>query len=577
MQNTNMIEENKLWLYDTFRSIAEKSTESANAASGLINDFSDKRFYNPDDLSSITVFKNKDFVAEKVSCLCLSKYDDMAYKLYREGVALAHIFGNERLVGVMSEELRGELDKFGISVDPTFVEKWGGMRKSKGRAEIAFDEISGKQYIYAAFEIIKVQSLVKFLHDSGKISDEKYDLLLDNLMEGMDRIGLNGIDRMLKARPELKDVFAQDNRQIILNHDLTKDAASSFSISDDPIPEYAQVLLSNPEFISRGTYYTLMNENVYKTPLSKQTLIYNMLTKEYIDAFDDRAKTFRSHSLHARDDIDLNLDYNSMIMKINSPQNMQEFGKAYKSYIINYKIGLQHDKFEDICEQLVGNKFSAKDDNIPDPTVIESRQLLDAPIDLEDTQKKSLGLVGSTNSEGGQVESLEGGSGDSNGALNGSQSPTPTTSNNDPAADNNVTPPDTSGDPPDTGVVGTPVNAQTTPPVGSDDDKQKPVSNQPLVSNSGNSNTNNDGDKYKGFVTSGKLATTAVLGIGLVDGVKRVMNKDAESTQEDKSQDNKKLFIGAVEVVAALTGIVLVWKSQKVHEALNNLAKNIFK
>jgi hypothetical protein len=76
--------------------------------------------------------------------------------------------------------------------------------------------------------------------------------------------------------------------------------------------------------------------------------------------------------------------------------------------------------------------------------------------------------------------------------------------------------------------------------------------------------------KTNSGVTAGKIVATAVLGIGLVDGI---MNLRGDKSKASEPLDHGSVFIRVVEISAAIAGIVLVWKSK----AINNLFQSLFK
>lgn len=66
--------------------------------------------------------------------------------------------------------------------------------------------------------VMRDLSLVEDLHRTDKINDEEHDFALREIGARMDRAGLNGLGKMLAARPELHEFLASDTRTMDARH-----------------------------------------------------------------------------------------------------------------------------------------------------------------------------------------------------------------------------------------------------------------------------------------------------------------------------------------------------------------------
>lgn len=72
----------------------------------------------------------------------------------------------------------------------------------------------GKQHVAQAFSIIARLSHLESLRDLGNVPDIKYRAVLDGLQNELDRLGFNGIHRMIAANPEMLNRLMQDKSHI---------------------------------------------------------------------------------------------------------------------------------------------------------------------------------------------------------------------------------------------------------------------------------------------------------------------------------------------------------------------------
>lgn len=79
-------------------------------------------------------------------------------------------------------------------------------------------EIAGNLMVAAAMSAVREMALVEYLHQSGELSDPEREFALRAVNNRMDRIGLNGIDRLFESRPEIERFVENDTKIINVGH-----------------------------------------------------------------------------------------------------------------------------------------------------------------------------------------------------------------------------------------------------------------------------------------------------------------------------------------------------------------------
>ncbi len=459
-----------LWPYNAYKGTMARACPHAAGVAHALRRSKNPAFFDPKDLQGFTVERDGD-KKYKLSW-DIPGFEEVAAPLYPEGVALAHVFGNFAAETRMGKELAEKLMKQGIPIDSPPPELRSVWDKYKSTEELEFDDLSGRMYVYAAFETIRMQSLLKLAHDTGKIDEATFRDSLIDINRQMDSIGLNGIDRMLAARPELETIIENDKRPITITSDLI------VGIGTTP-----KGIIFN-RTMPRGEYFSKIKE---ANPGYKGDIVRKILGNDYATAYKQRMSALREYEIDGRGSNRKPAELENIVLSSHAAP--EERDAALKTYLINYGLGATHERFEE---------FAAK---------------------AEGSSAGSQGTLGTSGIKGllKQDDSIQSG--------------------------------------------------------GTAQKKSPGESSDSTISNSSSANGNTD--KSKDFI-AGKIATTAVLGIGLVDGVSNLLKKkDEDPNNTDKSKDNSKdnsqTFIRALEVAAAVAGIALVWwKGDVIFKGIGN-------
>lgn len=541
---------NGLWLYDVYRGMAEVGHADVSGVIHALNIFKNKSTYNPINTErTITLYKDRKDGPYKV-LWSTSRYDDFIIPLYKEGVMLGRVMGNE-LANIMGDDLANDLKNSGIPIDD-YKGKYGdSVFSSSSPSQEKFEEKCGLSFVYNAFETVRYQSLLVFLHDSNAITEDQFHKALSVIKAHMDKTGLNGINSLIDANPDILNYFKNDARPIVIR-------------SDSGLASIEAEIYTGQK-MARGEYFKRMYA-VDSSPFAVKKLIKKMLGNDYPEANSERERIFNDYKGKCSN---LNVPLPDLLKTMfDVPEEkpiMQQthedilfeenYRRAHKTFYINYGLGAQHEKLEEMYKDMAARK-GQNPENVKlletahrfANSEFENSNEIPPKVDIKKKTPAEQNYW-ATKLDGKQAGSSTG-SKLTDQKIKNPATEHETNKGNQPHPDTKSTEEKTSTSKESTQPD---PNAKT-----SEEYKEPPLATEP---------------KHKNFVTAGKIATTAVLSIGIVDGVKNLMKKD-DSNNPEKSKSSSKTFLRALEIAAAVAGIVLVWKSKKAHNFLNNLFKS---
>jgi hypothetical protein len=502
-----------LWLYNTYRGIMNEYPNAGGVA-GCLQTFTNL-YDGKEETTEFSInldIKHVGFIPH---------FDDFVLTLYREGIALAHLLGNEAVIDKMDPKLAQQLQADGIPLDKPLAEKWATWQFQTSNAQDRFDEMAGTSYVVKALELIRAQSALVYLLHSGEIDEQYYSTSIAKMTETMDKLGLNGIDKMLAARPELEEKYAEDTRPIFISQKFT------IGVLADHKTLPREVLMANGQ-MQKGEYFKLMRD-ACTYPGEKSKLMELMLGEDYPNAFNERAKTLRAYETQGLTSYVLNLEPHELMNRVVRGANEDLQMAAYKALLINYGLGQAHEVVDKL-RQGKWNKQSGQ--NAQAGRQIGPGQSADNSTDASgaentgDAQKKT-GAEPLDDPQEAKAENTP------------PANPKPQNSNNGPRT------PSSGGS---NGWTNTSAEETT-----HKDDSTK---------------------KHDNFVIAGKIGSTAVLSILGVFGASKFLKETGSNkpNQQSEPQDNSKKFKYALGIAASLAGIALVWiKGDDIVKGVGNL------
>ena len=114
--------------------------------------------------------------------------------------------------------------------------------------------------------VIRDMSIIEHAHSTGEIKPAEYNFALNDINKRMNRLGVNGVDRLFESRPELENFVAHDTTIIDVQHIVTERSTTrktraacynarndfkGFSFEENSLTRLRQNVIS-PAFASRA-------------------------------------------------------------------------------------------------------------------------------------------------------------------------------------------------------------------------------------------------------------------------------------------------------------------------------------
>ncbi len=493
-------EDNSKWLFDIFR---------AEAAGDYKGDIHDLKIFLDDMLDESRLDPAKVFSKQGIrqydhhnqGFKCLSP---LIHSLTDEALELMRLFRSEAAAGQIAPEVRNRIeamDRIRVNGKP-IQSYWGEYENFQKYAEDDAHEGLARVISVAVFKSIREFGFVEFLHRENQMSDADYQIAVDGISAKLDGVGVNGLERLLKARPDLEEILKSDEGQIEVA------TSTGYSKGNGQGMEYVYTPFKRNEYYAKEMKRLEDQRNSSNPPVdyhrSYVTVQHEAVGKEYCNAVKRKVKAV--NDIMAGWNEDLTLDNPTLLAKLSNPNEgfTPLKANALKLYAINNYIGAKDPRLAEY--------FKARDAQPEDFVWHRPRRIAENSVSAGD--KESIFLP------------------DKPLLLVGTQTALP-------------------------------------PPTDSDTSQKK-------TGGSSSSKDSREGTGGDNNFIAGKIATTAVLGIGLVDGVANLLKKKDEDPNntdksKDSSKDNSQTFIRALEVAAAVAGIALVWwKGDVIFKGIGN-------
>lgn len=294
-------ENNPKWLFDAYRVVAlKKDAESRRTYKRFIEWLATEEKLTDPEAIGIVTFDNNLVVgagpfAEKV----VAPFMPLIEAITDEMLELGKVVGHDYL-DLMTKEasilIQKGAQKYIQDVGPTpknLAEKWA-LREMRQQLR--------NKVAAGMFRGIREYALAEHLHREHRISEDEYQQALDKIETGLNKAGINGLSRFVKANPQIEEMLTKDDRKFVpYNYKMTEEGQTR------PDPTWFTNDQKHKE-VKRSEYYQWQIQELedhqgnppyadWDYEKARITALYNTIGPDYCQAVKKRDAAMRQYSI----------------------------------------------------------------------------------------------------------------------------------------------------------------------------------------------------------------------------------------------------------------------------------------
>ena len=207
--------DNPKWVFDDFRERVTNyriANEMSPASfKGLLDDMLNENHVDIDKIrySSLAEgFETPDIALKILHPLIMA--------VTKEAIEIMKIFGSDYAYSKVSPEIQqriAEMEHIKVNGNP-IQSYWGEYELYQKQALKEAGRTMEKVMAVTIVRTIKEHAFVEFLHREGQISDADYQTINAGITAGLDALGINGLEKLLQARPDLEELLRSNQEEI---------------------------------------------------------------------------------------------------------------------------------------------------------------------------------------------------------------------------------------------------------------------------------------------------------------------------------------------------------------------------